>query len=52
MKSILKIELFLFFDNLVNAKKFETKNILIDEKNYEDLVIYFTRHVHSKSINM
>ena len=41
-----------YFDNLVNAKKFETKNILIDEKNYEDLVIYFTRHVHSKSINM
>ena len=24
----------------------------IDEKNYKDLVIYFTRYVHSKSIKM
>ena len=31
------------FDNLVKAKKLETKNILIDEKNYKDLTIYFTR---------
>ena len=41
-----------YFDNLVGAKKLETKTILIDEKNYKNLVIYFTRYVHSKSINM
>ena len=30
----------------------ETKNILVDEKNYNDLVIYFTRYVRIKSIKM
>ena len=41
-----------YFDNLIKAKKLETKKILIDEKNLKDLVIYFTRYVHSKSIKM
>ena len=36
-----------YFDNLVKPKKLETKNILIDEKNYKDLTIYFTKYVHS-----
>ena len=40
------------FDNFIKAKRLQTKNILIDEKNYKDLVIYFTRYVHSKSIKM
>ena len=39
-------------DNLVEAEKLDTKNILIDEKNYQDLTIYFTRYVYSKSIKM
>ena len=39
-----------YFDNLIKGKKLETKNILIDEK--KDLVIYFARYVHSKSIKM
>ena len=26
------------FDNLVKTKEIETKNILIDEKNYKDLI--------------
>ena len=30
------------FDNLIKAKKLETKNIFIVAKNYKDLVIYFT----------
>ena len=53
-KSILKIEsTTINFDNLVKAKKkLETENILIHEKNYKDLVIYFTRYVHSKLIKM
>ena len=41
-----------YFDNLVKPKKLETKNILIDEKNYKDLTIYFTKYVHSNSIKM
>ena len=40
------------FDNLVKAKKLETRSILIDEKNYKDLTINSTRYVHSKSIKM
>ena len=31
-------------------KKLETKNILIDDKNYKDVTIYFTRYDHGKSI--
>ena len=41
-----------YFDKLVKAKKLEIKIILIDEKNCKDLVTYFTRYVHSKSIKM
>ena len=40
------------FDNFVKAKKLETKNILINKKNYKDLTIYFTSYVHSKEIKM
>ena len=36
------------FDNLGKAKILGTKNILIDEKNYKHLTIYFTRYIHSK----
>ena len=41
-----------YFDNLVKAKKFETKNVSIDEKNHKDLTIYIIRYIHSKSIKM
>ena len=41
-----------YFDKLVKEKKLETKNMLIDEKNYKDLVIYFTKYVCRKSIKM
>ena len=30
----------------------ETKNILIDQKHYKDLMIYFTRYAHKKLIKM
>ena len=40
------------FDNLVKAKKLDTKNIFIDKKNYKDLMIYFTRYVHRKLIKV
>ena len=36
-----------YFNSLIKAKKLEIKNILVNEKN-NDLVIYFTRYVHSK----
>ena len=39
------------YNNLFKAKKIDTKNILIHEKNYMDLAIYFTRYV-SKLIKM
>ena len=39
-------------DILVTVIKLEAKNILIDEKNYEDLTIYFARYDHGKSIRM
>ena len=42
-----------YFENFKNAKQSENKNIfLINEKNYNDMVIYFTRYVHSKSIKV
>ena len=31
-----------YFDNLMKVKKLETKNVLIDKKNYRELAIYFT----------
>ena len=40
------------FYNLVKAKILETKNILVNKKNYQDMTIYFTRYFHSKSIKM
>ena len=41
-----------YFDNLIKVKKLETKNIFIDEINYMNLVIIYTRHVRKKSIKM
>ena len=41
-----------YFGNSIWPKKLKTKNILMDEKNYENLVIYFTRYVGSKSVKM
>ena len=41
-----------YFDNLIKAKKIETKNILIDEKNYNYFLIYFTKYVYRKSRKM
>ena len=37
-----------YFENLIKAKKLATKYILIDQKSYKNLVIYFARHVHSR----
>ena len=41
-----------YFDYLIKAKKLETKIILMDEKSYKDLVIFFTRYDCEKSIRM
>ena len=40
------------FYNLIRAKKIETKNISIYERNFKDFVIYFTRYVHGTLIKM
>ena len=37
-------------ENLIKPEKIENKNILIDEVNFENLVIYFTGYVSCKSI--
>ena len=37
-----------YFNNSIEAKNIETKNILIDEKNYMVLVINFARYVQKK----
>ena len=34
-----------YCDNLIKTKKLEPKNILIVERNYKNLVIYFTRYL-------
>ena len=39
-----------YFEHLVKAKELETKNILIDKKNYKDFGIYFARYFHKKWI--
>ena len=39
-----------YFDYL--RREFETKNILINQKKYKHLVIYFTRYDCGKSIRM
>ena len=41
-----------YFDNLVKVKNLATKNIAIDEKNFNGLTIYFHRYVHCKSIKI
>ena len=41
-----------YFNNLIESEKLETENVLIDEKNFKDLMIYFTRYVNCKSIKM
>ena len=40
------------FGNLVKEKKLATKNTLIDQKHYKNLMICFTRYVHKKSMKM
>ena len=41
-----------YFDDLIKAKVLKAKDISINEKNYKDLVIEFTRYLHSNLINM
>ena len=40
------------FDNLIKARKLETKKILNDEENYKVLMMYFTRYVQIMSIKI
>ena len=47
-----KNRLYNYYNNFIKAKKLEFKNILIDEKKYMDLTIYFARYDHENSIRM
>ena len=53
-KSILKIESITIILKIFKMQKNQKIKIffLINEKSYNDLVIYFTRYVHSKSIKV
>ena len=42
----------MFFRQLDQRKKLGTRNILLDEKNYKDLVIYLTEYIHNTWIKM
>ena len=48
----IKNEVHYHYENLVKPQKTEIINILIYEKSYKDLVIYFTRYHPDKSIRM
>ena len=37
-----------FFDDIINTKKFDSNNIEIDEKSYENILIYFIGYVTIK----
>ena len=39
-------------EDLMKPNKIETKNILIDEKKFKDLIIYFTRYINLRSMKM
>ena len=39
-----------YFGYLIKTKKIDTKDVLVYEKNYKDLIIYFTRYDHGKSM--
>ena len=47
-----KIKSTYYQDNLIKAKRLETKYVLTDEKNYKDFTIYFTKYCYGKSIKM
>ena len=40
------------YENLIEPKKLETRNILIDKKRHKDLVNYFTIYHHDESTTM
>ena len=39
-----------FSNSLIESEKLKAEKFLIGEKNYKDLVVYFTNYVNSKSI--
>ena len=40
------------YKNLIESKKLETRNVLINKKSYRNLVIYFTRYHSEKSVTI
>ena len=41
-----------YSNNLMELGKLETENLLIDEKNYKDLLTYFINYVNSNKNNL
>ena len=48
----IKNQVFHYHDDLIKSKKVETKNIVIDEKSYKDLVLYTARYDRNKTLTM
>ena len=40
------------YKNLIESKKLETRNVLINKKSYRNLVIYFNRYHSEKSVTI
>ena len=38
----IKNHTYYFFNNIINIKKFDPNNIKVDEKSYENILIYYT----------
>ena len=51
-ETYIKNLVFYYYGNLIKPKKIETKNTVINEKSYRDLVIYSTRYDRGKIITM
>ena len=44
----IKNRTYYFFNDFINTENFDSNNIKIDEKSYEDILIYYIGHVTIK----
>ena len=51
-KIYIKNQVHYHYKNLIESKKLETRNVLINKKSYRNLVIYFTRYHSEKSVTI
>ena len=51
-KIYIKNQVHYHYKNLIESKKLENRNVLINKKSYRNLVIYFTRYHSEKSVTI